>query len=128
MIERRKDELKIFRSIYGELHHGPDLEWVIIKQLKLLSGWSKAATSVLVFIPVGYPVTPPDNFYTDNDLRLMGGMLPGNSTPNQQFLGREWLQFSFHVDGDWKPHADLLSGHNLLTFLEGVIRRLSEGS
>lgn len=128
MIERRKDELKLIQAAFGPIEHGANFEWVILKQWKLPPGWNKTETSVLVFIPPGYPVTPPDNFYTDNDLQLTGGASPGSSTPNQKHLGRDWLQFSFHVDGDWKPHADLLNGHNLLTFLQGVVRRLSERS
>ena len=128
MIERRKEELKLVAATYGEFEHGPNLEWVIIKHWTLPPGWNKVETAVLVLIPAGYPVTPPDNFYTDNDLRVGGGTQPGNSNLNQNLVGRIWLQFSFHVDGEWKPHADLLSGHNLLTFLQGVALRFSEVS
>ena len=129
MMERRKLELKLVEASYGELELGPNLDWVIIKHLKLPSGWSKPETALLVMIPPGYPFTPPDNFYVDNDLRLGGARQPGNSTANQNLVGRRWSLFSYHVEkGDWQPQADLLKGHNLLTFLHGVARRLTEVS
>jgi hypothetical protein len=115
---------------YGELECGENLEWVIIKNWNLPTGWNKTETSVLVQIPSGYPVTPPDNFCADNDLRLADGGMPGNSTANVSQLERLWLQFSYHVEtADWKPDVDLLQGHNLLTFLRiGVTRRLLEAN
>jgi hypothetical protein len=83
----------------------------------------------LILIPPGYPITPPDNFYTDNELRLSSGALPGNSNANTIQLERPWLQFSYHVESaDWQPNSDLLQGHNLMTFLQGVAIRLSEAN
>lgn len=76
--------------------------------------------------PAGYPITPPDNFYTDGDLRLSDGRQPGNTSQAEQ-LGESWLQFSYHLEsGDWRPQANLLAGDNLLTFLVGVSARLAE--
>lgn len=127
MLERRQQEFDLVRARYGEIEVSPNLDWLIIKQYSLGSGWNKAQTALYVPIGSGYPLTPPDNFYADNDLRLAGGTLPGSASPDQQQQGRPWLQFSYHVEAaDWKPHADLLQGHNLLTFLLGVERRLSE--
>ncbi len=129
MIERRKQELHLVEAAYGELEISPNLDSVIIKRWSLPPGWNKPETAVLVMIPAGYPMTPPDNFYTDNDLRLANGTSPGNSSPNQPQIGRQWVRFSYHVESaDWRPSADLLSGHNLLTFLTGVAKRLSEVS
>lgn len=130
MTDRVKQELKLVEAQYGELELSPNFDWFVIKRWTLLPGWSKAETKVLVKILSGYPVTPPDNFYTDNDLRLAGGSQPGNVSPDQSLIGRQWLQFSFHFvePSDWQPHADPLQGHNLLTFLQGVAKRLSEVS
>jgi Prokaryotic E2 family E len=130
MFERRERELELVKAEYGDLEIGEKLDWVIIKKWLLSNGWNKTETQVLVLIPPGYPVTPPDNFYTDNDLRLLNGGMPGNSSVNASQLERLWLQFSHHVEPeDWKPHADVLQGHNLLTFLKiGVARRLSEAN
>jgi hypothetical protein len=107
---------------------GPSLDWFIIKRWPLDSGWTKQETQILVLLPGGYPTTPPDNFYADPDLRLANGSAPGNTSP-VSLHGAQWLHFSFHVESDdWQPHADPEKGHNLLTFLEGVARRLTEAS
>lgn len=127
MLDRLMVEIGLIRDRYGEVETGSGLEWVIIKEWPLPHGWNRQSTELLVLIPPGYPVTPPDNFYTDHDLRLANGQVPGNANANNQQLGRSWLQFSFHVGtGDWKPSADLLGGHNLQTFLQGAAKRLQE--
>lgn len=129
MMERRKQELKLVEARYGELEVSPTLDWFIVKHWRLSPGWSKSETQVLIQIPPGYPVTPPDNFYTDQDLHLERGLQPGNSNPNVVLIDRRWHSFSYHVEGgDWLPHADPLNGHNLLTFLQGVAKRLAEVS
>jgi len=121
-------ELKMVEAQYGPVETGPDLAWFIIPSWTLPGGWSKCQTILLVLIPPGYPVTPPDNFYVDADLRLAGGGMPGSCSAESQG-GRQWLKFSYHVEGaDWSPHAEPAHGHNLLTFLQGVTKRLSEVS
>lgn len=127
MFEGLEKEIELIQEKYGEIELAPNHEWFIVKKFPLLVGWNKSHTSLLVFIPSGYRVTPPDNFYTDFDLRLSNGSLPGSTSENSDQLGRKWLQFSYHLEnGDWKPHADILHGHNLLTFLFGIEKRLSE--
>lgn len=129
MLERRMEEIELVRSKHGEVEHGPDLDWVLIRHFSLPAGWSKEHTDLLILIRPGYPTTPPDNFLVDNDLRLANGELPGNASPDQSHLGRQWLQFSFHVEAtEWKPSSSLLDGHNLLSFLLGVETRLEERS
>lgn len=129
MTSQRQQEFDLIRAKYGEICVDDSGQWFVVKHWPLVSGWSKRETALLVVIPPGYQVTPPDNFYTDNDLRLGNGHLPGNTAPNHHHLGQAWLQFSYHVErGDWRPHADVLKGHNLLTFLMGVDSRLSEVS
>ncbi len=128
MRDRWKSELELVEAKYGSLETGPDLSWFIILGWRLMEGWSKGETKLLVLIPPGYPVTPPDNFYVDSDLRLVGGAMPGSTSAESQ-AGRQWLRFSYHVEGgDWSPHAEPEQGHNLLTFLQGIAKRFSENS
>ena len=125
MSERLKRELVLAAAVYGELEVAPDLRWFIIKKWLLVPGWNKEQTRVLILIPPGYAVIPPDNFYTDSDLAVKGGAQPGNTSAAQPISGQQWLQFSYHVEAsDWQPE----NGHNLLTFLGGVDRRLTEAS
>jgi hypothetical protein len=126
MIARCVTELKLVEGRYGPLEIAPDSAWFIIPHWALASGWNRSETALLLLIPPGYPVTPPDNFFADVELRLSNGGMPGNATSVEQ-LAKPWLQFSYHVEpGDWKPHAEPENGHNLLTFLQGVNKRLQE--
>lgn len=123
MTERIKRELALVAAAYGELEVSPDGHWFIIKEWPLVPGWNKDRARVLILIPPGYAVTPPDNFYTDPDLAVKGGAQPGSTSAAQPINGQQWLQFSYHIEAsDWQPE----NGHNLLTFLSGVIKRLEE--
>lgn len=123
MSDRIKRELALVAEAYGDLDVGPDLRWFVIKRWPLVQGWSKEHTRVLILIPPGYAVTPPDNFHTDPDLTVKGGGQPGNTSTGQPISGQQWLQFSYHIEAsDWQPE----NGHNLLTFLGGADRRLRE--
>jgi hypothetical protein len=110
-------------AVYGELEVGSNLRWFIIRRWPLTPGWSKDLTRVLTLIPSGYALTPPDNFFTDSDLAVKDGGQPGNTSLAQPISGPQWLQFSYHIEGsDWRPQ----DGHNLLTFLGGIDRRLRD--
>lgn len=127
MRDRIQAELEILREIYGDVQAGPDGDWVLINGYKLPPGWNKEQIKLLILIPPGYPTTPPDNFYVNNELRLANGSVPGSTTCDKQIQGKPWLQFSYHVESpSWSPHADILKGHNLLTFMRGVEERLCE--
>jgi hypothetical protein len=129
MRERVARELELVRHQYGELEVDPNLDSFIIRQVALSAGWNKPNSSVLVLIPAGYPTTAPDNFYADPDLRLANGAVPSNASPNQTAVGQTWLLFSFHVQaGDWQPDPEVENGHNLLTYVRGISRRLGEAS
>ena len=129
MTEWRNNDLDLVQAERGEIERGPNLEWVIVKHWKLDAGWNKDEVEVLVQIPAGYPVTPPDNFYATADLRLENGGEPGNASANQTIAGRPWLQFSYHIEpSDWQPKSDPAAGHNMLTFLAGVAKRLEDPS
>lgn len=124
MTDRIKREVALVQSTYGEVDVDADLRWFVIRRWPLVAGWSKQSTRLLVLVPPGYVVTAPDNFFTDSDLRLAGGAMPGNASATQH-AGEPWLQFSYHLEaGEWQPER----GHNLLTFLAGVTRRLQETS
>ena len=51
--------------------------------------------------------------------------MPSNYSEGQTALEKQWGQFSISVE-EWKPTEDVVSGHNLLTFMIGVGKRLEE--
>src|SRR5262245_12842765 len=98
MTDRIRREVALVKSAHGEVDVDPDLRWLVIRRWPLVAGWSKESTRLLVLIPSGYPVTAPDNFFTDPDLRLEGGGMPGNASEARQ-LEQAWLVFSYHLEG-----------------------------
>jgi len=126
LLDRRLQEIELLRKKYGPLEYGANLEWILFKEFPLPPGWNKTTTPLLVLIPPGYPMIPPDNFYVPIGFRLASGAMPSNYGEGQSHLGQQWGQFSFHVKELWSPKADILEGDNLLTFMLGAERRLSE--
>jgi len=123
MTERIKREVALVKSVYGEVEVDADLRWLVIRRWPLAAGWNKQHTRLLVLIPPGYPITAPDNFFTELDLAVKGDGTPGSTSGPVQHAGQAWLQFSYHLEGgEWQPEH----GHNFLTFLAGVSRRLQE--
>ena len=128
MIERRKREIELVEVTFGELGIAEDYSWFVIPNYTLPAGWNKPSTAILILLDPGYPETPPDNFYADFDLRLANGVRAEGETDGPTHNERQWQTFSWHfVDtNEWQPHADAEKGHNLLTFMDGVVQRLSE--
>ncbi len=126
MLERIQEEIELLQKQYGAIEYGPKVEWILFKEFKLPPGWDRKKTELLVLIPPGYPSTPPDNFY------VPVGFKTGNNTPIKAYsepvphLGRSWGQFSYHLDGEWHPSANILDGDNVLTFMLKVLERLRE--
>lgn len=127
-LERRRREIDLLRKRYGEVEHGDNIDWILFKSFQLPPGWNRENTELLIVIPPGYPITPPDNFHVRNGLRIVadgGERVPSNYSENQSVLGGNWAQFSFHAQA-WSPAPDSLEGDNLLTFILAVERRLGE--
>ncbi|SRR6266571_258343 len=125
-LERRRQEIELLRKKYGQVEHGPNLDWVLFKQLPLPPGWNRQTTELLVILPPGYPTTPPDNFYVRNGLKLADGeRMPNNYSEDQNILGGSWAQFSFHAER-WNPSPGFEDGDSLITFLIAIEHRLQE--
>jgi len=126
MKTRIKEEVDLLRGRFSALEHGPNFEWVRIPVFPFPKGrFNKASGPILFALPVGYPQTGPDNFFTDVDLRLVGGSLPPgfNASPQSSSgpapVPGNWGWFSWHPN-KWTAAAEITAGDNLLVFVTGI--------
>jgi hypothetical protein len=94
---------------------------VVVPNIPLPEGWTATTATIRFKAPVGYPLSRPDCFWTDPDLRLKDGKLPQNTGQNQ--MPEEpsaLLWFSWHLQS-WSPNAD-----TLITYLNVIRRRFQE--
>ena len=126
MITRREHEIALLKKNYGSLEFDEHIDWILFKELKIPKGWNMNRIDLLILIPAGYPVTPPDNFYVPSGFRLLSGNTPTNYSEPVQYLSTNWGQFSYHLEGNWRPKNDITSGDNLQSFMLRVFDRLGE--
>lgn len=94
---------------------------VSIPQIPLPNGWTKEYTEVKFIAPIGYPLSRPDCFWADFDLRLGNGGMPQNANINAiPHYNGSYMWFSWHLSS-WNPNND-----NLITYLNVIKRRLHD--
>jgi hypothetical protein len=126
---RLAQEATLLRQAFPNAIIDPEALVVILTDYRLPPGWSHDQTDVLFPIPANYPAGQPDNICARPDLTLANGTSPGNSQGIQTHAGRQWLQFSYHVDpNDWRPQADPAAGSNLADYLAGALTRFQEAN
>ena len=127
-VTRIDQELDILRKRYAKhVECGDNYQWIIIRDFVLPQGWNFQKTNIMFEIPSAYPVIPPDNFYVDEGLKIKAtNNSPGSYTEGVEKFGKKWGQFSWHIEREWRPHADPEKGDNLLTFVLRAERRLKE--
>jgi len=95
---------------------------VQVPNIALPAGWSKPKVDLQFLVPVGYPHSPPDCFWTDPDLRLANGALPQSARINPvPETGEPLLWFSWHLARPWNPNQD-----TLMTWIRVIETRLRE--
>ncbi|MFQ3611927.1 MAG: E2/UBC family protein [Fimbriimonadales bacterium] len=112
--------------------------WVVISDFPLPEGYNYETTDILILLPPNYPLSPPDWFYVDHNLRLRNGKRLSHvfydltsHDPNRQRMEppqqKGWTGCCLHIRS-WKPANDPLSGHSLLSVCElikGALERWS---
>jgi len=84
--------------------------------------WDRQRTTAYFIAPVGYPMAPPDCFWTDPDLRLRTGAIPkGTGVQSPPFGQGPKLWFSWHTNS-WSANRD-----DLLTYARIIQDRLDRG-
>ena len=119
-----QDQLDELKKIYStvELHPGGGgKQWILIGDVTLPPGWNQRTTSIVIELPVGYPMAAPDCFWADGALRLASGAMPQNTGMNANYGGGvQRLWFSYHPSG-WNPNID-----GLVRYVNVVRTRLQQ--
>lgn len=131
MIERINQELELLRLYFPEVEYVEAGQWVLIRKYPTPDrhSWDPKNPDVCFQIPIGYPGTPPDWFHVTAGITCNGQKPgsytePANHTP--PFPGK-WGSFSWHMELNWRPTADINSGSNLLNFARTFTDRFQEG-
>jgi hypothetical protein len=128
MEERVNQELELLRKRYL-IDHRPDGNWVRVISFPLPLGWNREATDVAFQIPVGYPGTPPYGIYVPAGLTF-NGQPPDNykePAPTQPPFGEVWGILSWQPETPWRATAEMVSGSNLMNWVQGFGDRFREG-
>jgi hypothetical protein len=127
LAERLDIEEPVLREVFPRASIDRTAHAVVLLGHRLPAGWSHEVTDVAFGFPPNYPSGCPDNVCVRTDLNLANGQPAGNNQGIQTLAGRQWLQFSWHIEGaDWAPTADPRHGSNLATYLIGALTRFEE--
>jgi hypothetical protein len=94
--------------------------FVIFEDYPLPNGWNKNKTKLLIMSDISYPNSKLDMFWVDEDVRLANGVMPQGGGSMENYLGRRWHRFSWHVQ-KWNPAVD-----NIKTYLGTIDSRLMQ--
>ncbi|GAB5403934.1 MAG: hypothetical protein Aurels2KO_21650 [Aureliella sp.] len=125
MDERISQEFALLREAYpAAVYHQ---RWVLLHGYELPAGWSVASIDVAFFLKAPYPANSPYGIYTPPGLTFEGKP-PANYAAAKHappFPGT-WAMFSWQAE-QWAPGKTAASGHNMLTWSNGIGRRFMEG-
>ncbi len=116
--------IKIAASLFPEVVYDSDFSRIVIERFPLPDGFKKNYTELVIKwqgIHGDIFNIVPDNFYVDKDIKLRDGDTPSHIYKNEPFNDRwpDYARVSWHLK-TWKPSADVISGHNIMTILEGL--------
>lgn len=93
---------------------------VVFKNFPLGEAYNRQASDLLIRVPLSYPDSGPDMFWTDPGLLLRDGRLPQNANSEEIHANRRWQRFSWH-HSRWNSVTD-----NVDSYLEFVRCRLRQ--
>ena len=128
MSTRRADDIRDFLQNHPDdvdvVHLANDRIGMLYRSLPLPDGWGRQATDVVWILEPGYPVTPPDCFWIDEDTHSP----PATEQVNTQIqacpmgtgINRRWV--SWHVN-QWNA-----AGHDLENWLSSIRQGIREAT
>jgi hypothetical protein len=124
-------EVAMLAAGYGAVNYDDrGFTWVHVPQFRLPRGWNARQSGILLEVPPQYPSIPPDGFYLLKGLRDAQGLEPTHyfqaGSSLNRYADRGWAWYCMHARGGWHATADIVSGHNLLKYLELIRAILSD--
>jgi hypothetical protein len=90
---------------------GPQV-FVILKEVVLPDGaFAVAKSDVLYVTDEQYPYSAMDMFWTEVEVLLPDGGVPGGAESIETYVDRTWRRFSWHRNGVWNPKRNGLLDH-----------------
>ncbi len=130
MTERLQRDLALVSGRYPKMQFREEGLWILLPEYLVPGGWKQSAYDVCFQVRPGYPdispyginVTPPPE---RSDGTALGSYVL-HPDPKPPFAG-EWGRFSWEIEG-WRSTPDLISGSNLLNYVESIRKRFEEGA
>jgi hypothetical protein len=94
--------------------------YLIINDFPFPPAYSPQTAKTLIVIPVGYPDSGLDMFFTIPDVKLTNGNWPQSSEAHVIHNELNWQQWSRHYN--WRPGTD-----NLRSFITAMKQELENG-
>ena len=85
---------------------------LIIKGFALPAGYQPSEVDLLLRLPIQFPQTPPDMFWTDPAVSYANGGIPSQTQVREMYVGRSWQRWSRHFgQSHWRAGADDLRSY-----------------
>lgn len=129
MTDRLRRDLELVGGRYPLMQFREEGLWVFLPQYLVPAGWKLRAYDVCFQIRAGYPDISPYGINVSPPPAREDGAGLGNYVPNpdpKPPFGGEWGRFSWEID-NWRATPDLISGSNLLNYVESIRKRFEEG-
>lgn len=95
---------------------------LVIKGFKLPEHYTPGTVEMLIKLPMAFPNSNPDMFWTNPTVTLAKGGTPLRADVYETYLGRSWQRWSRHWSAPWRPGVDGLN-----TYLASIRSELMRG-
>lgn len=96
--------------------------FIIFHNVPLPPLYRPSTTDVMVYTSTLYPNAGFDMFWTPPEVLLADGRIPQAAEAIEEYEGKKWRRFSWHLNRPWNPSHDSL--RSWLTYCED---RLNKG-
>lgn len=117
-------------ELFPNLSYSNTYDWILIDSFPLPYGFNMNDTPLLIVwqgISGDIFHCKPDNYYVDREIKLRNGKTPPHIFKDHSFndLWPRYARVSWHID-NWEPSPNVISGHNILSILEGLYTFFTE--